>query len=88
MNSAYRPIPCQTYAEFELAILQGRSLRMLWRAPCGETRLETVRPLDLRTRRGSEYMILRNSAGHRRIARLDRIRRAVPILVHRRGDGR
>lgn len=83
MNDPYRPVPCAIHGACELAILRHTPLRMVWRAARREIRIEIVQPLDLRTRRGSEYMILRDGAGRRRIARLDRVRCADPVLVHR-----
>lgn len=87
MTPDYRPVPCTTYSAYELAIVRGHSLRLWWRGPRGEDRVETVVPLDLRTRRRAEYMIVR-AAGGRRILRLDRIRRADALVVHSQGPGR
>lgn len=63
---------CAQYSRLELAILQRRALRLrwIWR---GITHLEVVHPVDLRTRRGAEYLILRDASARRRILRLDRI---------------
>lgn len=73
MNRPYTPIPCDIYSRYELAILAAQSLRVAWRGPCGRLRVEALRPADLRTRRGGEYMVARNRAGQLRVLRLDRI---------------
>jgi Rho-binding antiterminator len=73
MNKPYQPISCALYSQFELSILRGERLRLAWRRGGGLTCMETVRPLDLRTRRHAEYLILRRSDGRRRFLRLDRI---------------
>ncbi len=68
----YSPMDCAQYSRLELAILQRRALRLRW-VWRGITHLEMVRPVDLRTRRHAEYLILRDTADRRRILRLDRI---------------
>lgn len=74
MNRTYRPIPCSLYSQYELAILSRQRLRVAWRAAGGRPRVETLRPIDLRTRSGGEYMITRGLRGQIRVLRLDRIR--------------
>ncbi len=73
MNKLYVPIPCDIYSRYELAILRGQSLRVAWRGARGIDRIEHLKPVDLRTRSGGEYMIARNRLGQRRVMRLDRI---------------
>ena len=74
MNPAppYTPIACERYSELELAILRGQTLRTHWRRGDMD-RIAIVRPLDLRTRRGAEYLILRDATGRRQWWRLDRL---------------
>lgn len=79
MNKPYTPIPCEIYSRYELTILAAQSLRVAWRAPRGQLRVEVLRPLDLRTRRGGEYMLARDYGGNRRLLRLDRIIAAQPL---------
>lgn len=74
----YTPIACERYSELELAILRGQFLRTHWRR--GEMdRIAVVRPLDLRTRRGAEYLILRDTEGRRQWWRLDRLISFEPV---------
>jgi len=74
----YTPIPCERYSELELAILHRQALRIRWRRD-GLDHIATVHPLDLRTRRGAEYLQLRDSAGRRQWWRLDRLGRFEPV---------
>ena len=79
MNKDYIPIPCAIYNRYEIAILQGRSLRVVWLSAHALNRVETLTPKDLRTRAGAEYMIAQNQIGQHRVIRLDRIRSAEPL---------
>jgi Rho-binding antiterminator len=79
MTKDYTPIPCATYNRYEVAILNGQSLRVVWRSARNIDRLETLTPVDLRTRSGAEYMIARNHIGQSRVMRLDRIKNAEPL---------
>ncbi|WP_024326618.1 transcriptional antiterminator, Rof [Thioalkalivibrio sp. AKL19] len=80
MSSAppYTPIACERYSELELAIVRGQFLRTHWRRGAMD-RIAIVRPLDLRTRRGAEYLILRDTAGRRQWWRLDRLISFEPV---------
>ena len=79
MMNKYTPISCATYSQYELTILRRRSLRVCWLGPKGSTRLEKLKPVDLRTRSHAEFMIALNQGGERKILRLDRIIRAEEI---------
>ena len=77
--SDYTPISCQQYARYEQWIVRRQRLRMAWREHTTPTHLETLRPLDLRTRDHVEYLVVRRANGERVELRLDRILRAEPI---------
>jgi transcriptional antiterminator Rof (Rho-off) len=77
--SDYRPVDCATYAGLELAILRRLRLLLGWRDPGGLVHLERVRPIDLRTARGEEFLVFRTRAGAVEKVRLDRICRARPL---------
>jgi Rho-binding antiterminator len=81
MTKDYTPIPCAIYNRYEVAILNGQSLRVVWRSARNIDRLETLTPVDLRTRSGAEYMIARNHIGQGRVMRLDRIKSAEPLRL-------
>ena len=80
MNKPYIPIPCDIYTCYELAILRRQSLRVVWRGARGIDHIERLRPMDLRTRAGGEYMIARNLLGQRRVMRLDRIKGSAALI--------
>lgn len=72
-DNDYRPIDCGLYSEYELAIMQRRRWRMHWRDEAGDDHLETLRPTDLQTRQGQEFMYALTDGGAERCIRLDRI---------------
>jgi len=57
MTSDYRPIPCETYAELEVAIMQGARLRVCWSSEDGMALLASLVPVDLRTRHSEEFLV-------------------------------
>lgn len=69
---AYVPMDCAQYSRLEWAILRQHPVRLRWRWR-GLTHLERIFPIDLRTRRHAEYLLLFDHAARRRIVRLDRI---------------
>ncbi|MEX0729582.1 MAG: hypothetical protein WED00_03325 [Aquisalimonadaceae bacterium] len=80
MTTDYRPIACETYAELEVAIMQGSRLRVAWYTRNGLPHVSCLLPIDLRTRRGEEFLIARVPPGRAEVEiRLDRIRRFVPL---------
>ena len=56
MMTDYTPIDCASYSEYEAAIVQHRRLRLSWRQPDGQLRIEVVRPIDLETRHQEEFL--------------------------------
>ena len=79
MNKDYTPVPCAIYNRYEQAILNRFRLRIAWRGARDMDRIETLRPVDLRTRSGAEYMIAKNQLGQSRVIRLDRIKCAETV---------
>ncbi|WP_018869013.1 MULTISPECIES: hypothetical protein [unclassified Thioalkalivibrio] len=80
MAADYVPIPCARYSELELCIMHGEALRIRWRHR-GLDEVARVWPLDLRTRRGAEYLILRDAEGRRQWRRLDRLLEFAPLAA-------
>jgi transcriptional antiterminator Rof (Rho-off) len=76
MNRPYQPIPCALYSEYELVIIRHQALRVSWQDGRGVTRVETLKPCNLRTRAHQEFMIAHTLGGARLVLRLDRIQRA------------
>ena len=69
----YRPIDCSLYSEYELAVMHGKRLRICWRDAQGSPRIEVLIPIDLRTRQGEEFLVVKDHNGFEREIRLDRI---------------
>ena len=72
----YTPIDCGLYSEYELAIMHRRRLRLHWQDDHGNDHIESVMPLDLRTRNKCEYLIGERHGGGTITLRLDYIVRA------------
>ena len=70
----YKPIDCSLYSEYELAIMHGTRLQLSWRDAVGTSRIEVLVPVDLRTRQGEEFLVVKDHNGLEREIRLDRIR--------------
>ena len=79
MTTDYHPIPCQVYAELEVAILHQIRMRMAWNTVDGKTRMEQLLPVDLRTRDQEEFLLVEDSHGYPLEIRLDRIARFTPL---------
>lgn len=75
----YRPIPCQIYAELELAIMHKARLRLAWSAPDSGPRLDRIQPTDLRTQAGEEFLLAQDSHGNQLKIRLDYIASFTPL---------
>ena len=69
----YRPIDCSLYSEYELSIMKGKRLRISWRDTEGSPRIEVLIPVELRTRKGEEFLVAKDLNGIEREIRLDRI---------------
>jgi Rho-binding antiterminator len=57
MMTDYTPIDCASYSEYEAAIVQHLRLRLSWRQPDGQLRIEVIRPIDLQTRHQEEFLL-------------------------------
>lgn len=75
-DNDYTPIDCDVYSEYEVSILHRQRLRVRWRDDGGADHVETLRPTDLETREGKEFMTALTDHGEERRIRLDRIREA------------
>lgn len=71
MTEEYEPIPCDRYAELEQAVVRRQRLRVAWRDPAGQLRVEVLRPRDLVTRRPAEWLIVLDAEDERFELRLD-----------------
>lgn len=73
--SNYRSISCAHYDEYEIAILRGRRLHLVWRDG-NVIHDQVITPLNLRTAHGEEYLVLRLASGETTEIRLDHIHRS------------
>jgi len=73
MMTDYTPIDCGLHSEYELAIMQRQPLELCWHSADQTRHRETITPVDLYTRDGEEYMLIRDAAGAELAIRLDRI---------------
>ena len=73
----YKPIPCIEYDVYEIAIMHGRKLRLTWRE-ANVIYWQIVKPLNLETRNGEEFLIFRAMGEKTFSTRLDRIRKIEP----------
>jgi Rho-binding antiterminator len=78
MNKDYTPIACELYSEYELHIMHRDHLKLSYLGAGQLSRIETLRPVNLRTRNKAEYLIARSLNGVSRVLRLDRIRTFEP----------
>jgi len=72
---SYTPISCANYDQYEIAILHGDKINLSWQAD-NMNYDQVVTPLNLRTERGEEYLIMRLASGETAEVRLDHIRRS------------
>ena len=70
----YRPIACERYSEYEVAILHHEKLHLRW-SKDNVIFDQIVIPLDLKTEQHEEFLICRNRGGELHRIRLDRIQR-------------
>lgn len=74
MSSDYLPIACATHERLELAVMRRQRLLLTWIAEQGQTPCsEPVRPLDVATRDGAEWLRIQRPGGQSEEVRLDRI---------------
>jgi transcriptional antiterminator Rof (Rho-off) len=69
----YTPIDCNLHSEYELAIIQGRRLRISWSDQNGRYHTGVLKPCDLHTRNHEEFLVVENLQGQRLVIRLDLI---------------
>jgi len=78
-DNDYTPISCARYSDYEVAILHRQALRVRWKAADGGEHIARLRPLDLETKAGAEFLIAEDSHGEPLRLRLDWIQSAETI---------
>jgi transcriptional antiterminator Rof (Rho-off) len=71
----YQPIACHLHDTYESAIVSRQHLALRW-LDNGRERQQTVRPLDLKTTDGAEWLAVETSHGEALSIRLDWILQA------------
>ena len=71
-DPSYTPASCELHSQYELAIMQRQTLRLVWRDP-QQTHISTAIPFDLQTKQGQEFLIARDQQGEILQIRLDYI---------------
>ncbi len=78
-KTPYHPIPCADYSRYECAIVKHHELRLAWQDKPDLLQLHKVRPIDLITSSGEEFIIVLDEENHQHQVRLDYIRRCVVL---------
>lgn len=73
MDEPYKPIACALHERLEFSVLRGLVLDLSWEE-AGELQRARVRPRDVYTRDGAEWLDIRLDDGCGMTLRLDRIR--------------
>jgi transcriptional antiterminator Rof (Rho-off) len=79
MAEPYVSIACAAHDRLELAVMRGQHLRIRWQDPDDTLNERVLRPLDLKTQSGEEFLIAEIAGGSRVSLRLDRIDEVMPI---------
>jgi len=79
MSNDYQAVSCKTHSEYELAIMRGQQLRVSWQPPTGKLITEILRPHDVITHQGAEYLLALDANGVDKKIRLDKITKAYPV---------
>jgi len=79
MSDEYKPIRCDLHSQYELWIIRGQEIKLTWDDDMGFTRIERVKPIDVRAEIGNEYLYFEDHSSISKRIRLDYIHRATPI---------
>lgn len=69
----YKPISCALYDTYEIAIMHGEQLQLVWVDDYHRHHISVLRPVDLKTWQGAEFLIARTEDGNQLQLRLDHI---------------
>jgi transcriptional antiterminator Rof (Rho-off) len=76
-HETYQPIACPQYDLYEIAIMRGQFLDLMWCDEQGVEQQARVQPVGLETREGQAFLLLLRDPGKKDViasVRLDRIR--------------
>lgn len=72
-DKPYVPVSCAFHSEFELLAMHNSRIRMQWRDENGTEHTAMVKPNDLQTRSGEEFLLVTDENNRQHKIRLDRI---------------
>ena len=61
------------YDTYEIAIMHGALLQLVWKDETNQHNISVLKPLDLRTREGAEFLVAKTDVGETLHLRLDHI---------------
>ena len=61
------------YDTYEIAIMHGALLQLVWKDETNQHNISVLKPLDLQTCEGAEFLVARTDEGETLHLRLDRI---------------
>ena len=73
-DKAYIPVSCDMHSQFELLIIHNSLIQLDWQDENDKTFSEIVKPRDLQTKSGEEFLLVLNKHNETLNIRLDRIR--------------
>ena len=76
MTDKYKPISCDLHSQYELWIMRGVSIKLVWLDDNGVTHIERVKPVDVKAEAGNEYLYFEGASSFSRRVRLDHILKA------------
>ncbi len=69
----YQPVSCALHSEYELAIMRRTPIDLRWVDQHNQHQNQRLLPIDLTTRQGEEFLIVRTQSGQEITIRLDKI---------------
>ena len=78
-DDTYHPIDCTDHSKYELAIMRQQKLHIAWKNTHNSHNITTIKPLDLQTWQGEEFLIAESLQGQPLKIRLDHITRCKPV---------
>ena len=72
-DKPYVPVSCDLHSKFELLIMHNSLVELDWQNENGEIFSQTVKPKDVKTKSGEEFLIVLNDTNQQLKIRLDRI---------------
>jgi Rho-binding antiterminator len=78
-DDSYTPIPCALYDSYEIAIMHRVQLQLVWIDDNQRHNITVVKPVDLKTRQGVEFLIAKTDDGKFLQLRLDHIQACKPV---------